>query len=130
MTPLSDMPEWVAILVSLLVIAGAAVTLIGTVGLVRFATFYQRVHAPTLGTSLGAMLVLLASSLYSSVGLGRPVVHEILVLIFIVVTTPVTLMLVARATLYRNRAEGDTSVPPMEVVKDADRASAALKPPH
>lgn len=130
MSLLSDMPEWAAILVSLLVVAGAAVTLIGAVGLVRFATFYQRVHAPTLGTSLGAMLVLLASSLYSSVGLGRPVVHEVLVMIFIVVTTPVTLMLVARATLYRNRAEGDTSVPPMDVAKDADRASATPRPPH
>jgi multicomponent K+:H+ antiporter subunit G len=111
MTDPSTMPEWVAILVSLLVLAGALVTLIGTIGLIRFATFYQRIHAPTLGTSLGAALVLLGSSIYSSVALGQPVVHEALVLVFIIVTTPVTLMLLARAALYRDRAEGDTTVP-------------------
>ncbi len=111
MSDLSNFPEWAAVLVSVLVLAGALITLIGTLGLVRFSTFYQRIHAPTLGTSLGAALVLLASSLYSSVALGRPVIHEVLVLIFIVVTTPVTLMLLARATLYRIRAEGDASDP-------------------
>jgi multicomponent K+:H+ antiporter subunit G len=114
MTDASSLPEWAAIAVSLLVLAGAVITLVGTVGLVRLSTFYQRVHAPTLGTSLGAALVLVGSSLYSSIALGRPVVHEALVFVFILVTTPVTLMLLARAALYRDRAEGDTSVPAAE----------------
>lgn len=108
------LPEWVAILVALLVLAGALITLIGTIGLVRFATFYQRIHAPTLGSSLGAALVLLGSSVYSWAGLGQPVVHEVLVFIFILVTTPVTLMLLARAALHRDRAEGDSDVPPVK----------------
>ena len=118
MSDFSTLPEWAAILVSLLVLAGALITLIGTIGLVRLSTFYQRIHAPTLGTSLGAALVLLASSLYSSVALGRPVVHEALVLVFIVVTTPVTLMLLARATLYRDRAEGNAGIPATEYPAD------------
>lgn len=41
----------------------------------------------------------------------RPVVHEILVGIFVTVTTPVTLMLLARAALHRDRAEGNPQVP-------------------
>jgi multicomponent K+:H+ antiporter subunit G len=110
----STFPEWAAILVSILVLAGALITFIGTIGLARFATFYQRIHAPTLGTSLGAWLVLLASSIYSSMALGRPVVHEALILIFVVVTTPVTLILLARAALYRDRADGNVAVPSME----------------
>jgi multicomponent K+:H+ antiporter subunit G len=104
-------PDWLAIVVAVVVLAGAIITLLGTTGLVRFATFYQRIHAPTLGASFGAALVLLGSSLYSSFGLGYPVLHEVLVFIFILVTTPVTLMLLARAALYRDRAEGDPSVP-------------------
>lgn len=108
MTP---MPEWLQLVVALLVLTGAVVTLIGTVGLVRFASFYQRIHAPTLGSSLGAALMLAASSLHSSLGLGRPVLHEVLVLIFILVTTPVTLVLLARAALYRDRSESNPSVP-------------------
>ena len=114
MSDLSALPEWAAIVVSLLVLTGAAITLVGTVGLARFKTFYQRVHAPTLGTSLGAAFVLLGSSIFSSVALGQPVVHEGLVLMFVVVTTPVTLMLLARAALYRDRAEGNPDVPAIE----------------
>jgi multicomponent K+:H+ antiporter subunit G len=112
MTGVAEFPEWVAALVALLVLAGAAITLIGTIGLARLASFYQRVHAPTLGTSLGAALVLLGSSLYFSVATGRPVLHEVLIFVFIVVTTPITLMLLARAALYRDRAEGNEGVPP------------------
>ena len=103
--------DWVAVLVAVLVIAGAATTLVGTIGLVRFKTFYQRVHAPTLGTSLGAAFIALASMLYFSVSGGRLVLHEILILAFVLVTTPVTLMLLARAALYRDRAEANPLVP-------------------
>jgi len=104
-------PEWVELGVALLVLGGALVTLVGTIGLVRFATFYQRIHAPTLGTSMGAALVLIGSSLHASVALGRPIVHELLIMFFVIITTPVTLMLLARASLYRDRAEGNPEVP-------------------
>jgi multicomponent K+:H+ antiporter subunit G len=105
------LPEWLQVAIGLVVLAGALVTFVGTIGLVRWATFYQRIHAPTLGTSFGAALILLASSLYSSFALGRPVLHEVLILVFILVTTPVTLVLLARAALYRDRAEGNPDVP-------------------
>ena len=108
---MNALPEWLQLGIALLVLVGAGVTFIGTVGLVRWATFYQRIHAPTLGSSLGAALILLASSLHSSLVLGRPVLHEALILIFILVTTPVTLMLLARAALYRDRSEGNPDVP-------------------
>ncbi|HTM77240.1 MAG TPA: monovalent cation/H(+) antiporter subunit G, partial [Devosia sp.] len=105
---------------AIFVLAGAATTLIGTIGLARFPSFYQRVHAPTLGTSLGAALVLVASSLYFSIATGRPVLHEILIFVFIIVTTPVTLMLLARAALYRDRAEGNAGIPDAESVPAED----------
>jgi len=108
---MNPMPEWLQLIIALIVFAGALITLIGTIGLVRWASFYQRIHAPTLGSSLGAALILLASSLHSSFGSGRPVLHEVLILVFILVTTPVTLMLLARATLYRDRSEGNPRVP-------------------
>ena len=108
---MNAIPDWLQLAIALVVLLGAAVTIIGTMGLVRWATFYQRIHAPTLGSSLGAALILLASSLHSSFALGRPVLHEVLILIFILVTTPVTLMLLARAALYRDRSEGHPDVP-------------------
>lgn len=39
------LPDWLQLAIALLVLLGAVVTFIGTVGLVRFATFYQRIHA-------------------------------------------------------------------------------------
>lgn len=108
---MNPVPEWLEIIIAIIVLVGAAVTFVGTIGLVRWASFYQRIHAPTLGSSLGAALILLASSLHSSIVLGRPVLHEVLVLIFILVTTPVTLMLLARAALYRDKSEGNPGVP-------------------
>jgi multicomponent K+:H+ antiporter subunit G len=110
---MNAMPEWLQLAIALLVLLGAVITFVGTVGLVRWSSFYQRIHAPTLGSSLGATLILLASALYSSFALGRPVLHELLVLVFILITTPVTLVLLARAALYRDRSEGspDVSLP-------------------
>lgn len=117
---MNALPEWLELVIALIVLVGAAVTFLGTVGLVRWASFYQRIHAPTLGSSLGAALILLASSLYSSFALGRPVLHEVLVLLFILITTPVTLMLLARAALYRDRSEGNPDVPVITAPGDAE----------
>ena len=118
MTAMGDLPGWVALLVAFCVLLGAAVTLIGSVGLLRLGSFYARVHAPTLGATLGMGSILLGSALYFSVLEARPVVHEILIAVFVTLTTPVTLMLLARAALYRDRTEGSTEVPAAEVVED------------
>jgi multicomponent K+:H+ antiporter subunit G len=56
--------------------------------------------------------VLLASMLFFSVLQTRLVLHELLIAVLMVVTTPVTLMLLARAALYRDRSEGCDEVPP------------------
>jgi hypothetical protein len=39
----------------------------GSIGLLRLRSFYERVHAPTLGTTLGIGCILLASMLFFSV---------------------------------------------------------------
>lgn len=53
-----------ALLVSFLVIAGAAFFFIGTLGLLRFPDFYSRVHAVTKCDALGAGLVLLGLAIW------------------------------------------------------------------
>lgn len=107
-----DLPAWAALIVGLLLLGGATITLVGTLGLLRLKTFYERVHAPTLGATLGAILILVASMVCFSVLQSRPVIHEILIGIFVTLTTPVTLMLLARAAIYRDRSEGLIPVPP------------------
>lgn len=105
MTHAADVPLWAALVVALLLVTGAGLTLIGAIGLLRLESFYERVHAPTLGTTLGIGFVLLASMLFFSVLQTRVVVHEVLIAVLVVVTTPVTLMLLTGATLARNRRE-------------------------
>lgn len=108
-----DLPEWAGWVVAVLVFAGAAITLTGAIGLVRLKSFYDRVHAPTLGATLGVVCIIAASIVCSSVLQSRLVLHEILIGIFVTLTTPVTLILLARAALYRDRIDGE-DVPPHE----------------
>jgi multicomponent K+:H+ antiporter subunit G len=118
MNAAGTLPAWAALMTALLALVGAAVTLIGSLGLLRLGNFYARVHAPTLGTTLGAGSILAGSALCFSVLEARPVVHEILIAVFVTLTTPVTLMLVVRAALYRDRTEGSPNIPAAWAVKD------------
>ena len=111
MNHMADIPLWAALPVSLLVLLGAGLGLTGSIGLLRLRSFYDRVHAPTLATTLGTGFILLASMLFFSVAQSRAVLHEVLITVFMVITTPVTLMLLARAALHRDRAEGNPEVP-------------------
>ncbi|MBR0651217.1 cation:proton antiporter [Roseomonas terrae] len=113
MNQAADLPLWAALPVAALVLLGAGLALVGSIGLLKLRSFYDRIHAPTLGTTLGIGCVLLASMLFFSVLQTRFVLHEILITAFMVVTTPVTLMLLARAALYRDRQEGSAEVPPV-----------------
>ena len=92
-------------LAALLVLAGALLAFIGSLGLVRMGTFFERVHPPTMGTTLGTALVLAGSLLYFSALESRPVLHEILIGVFMLLTTPVTYVLLGRAALRRDYEE-------------------------
>ena len=113
MSQAADLPLWAALPVAILMVAGATLGLIGSLGLIRLRSFYDRIHAPTLGTTLGIGFILLASMLFFSVLQTRLVVLEVLITVFVIVTTPVTLMLLARAALYRDQRERNPEVPPL-----------------
>ena len=115
MNHLLEIPLWAAVPIAALLLIGAGLTLVGAIGVLRLPSFYDRIHAPTLGTSWGTAGIVLASmGLFSVLG-SRPVMHELLIGIFVTVTTPVTLMLLGRATLYRDRTEGNPEVPARNV---------------
>ena len=95
----------------MLLVGGAAITLIGSLGLLRLKTFFERVHAPTLGTTLGTTCVAVASMIYFSALGTRLVLHELLIILFVTVTTPITLMILVRAALFRELSENNASLP-------------------
>lgn len=120
-----DLPLWAAVPTALLVLVGAVLTLAGAIGTLRLGNFYERVHAPTLGTSWGTGAIALASAIFFSALGTRIAVQELLIAIFITVTTPVTLMLLARAALYRDRTEGSGDVPAKSDIRRSARSPAS-----
>jgi len=117
MNAAADMPTPIAAIICVCLLAGAFMALMGAVGLVRLQSFYQRVHAPTLGSSMGMALILTSSILFFSVTRGQLVLHEMLIAVFLTLTTPISLMLIVRAAFARDRREGDPNVPPVEPVQ-------------
>jgi multicomponent K+:H+ antiporter subunit G len=110
MNGIEQVPAWATALTAVLLLLGAAITLIGSLGLLRLGTFYERVHAPTLGTTLGTVFVALASIVYFSVLQSRPVLHEILIVGLAAVTTPVALTVLVGAAQFRDTAENAPTV--------------------
>ncbi|MCC6611063.1 MAG: cation:proton antiporter [Burkholderiales bacterium] len=99
----AEIPLWAALPAALLLVCGGLLTLVGSLGLLRLDSFYARIHAPTMGSTLGAGCVLVASMLTSSALAERPVIHELLITVFILLTSPVTAMLLMRAAVFRSR---------------------------
>ena len=102
----ADISPWLAIPVALLLICGSIITLVGTLGLLRLPHFYQRIHGPAITITFGAGSFLLASMLYFTVLQQRLVIHELLISAFIMLTAPVTAMLLMRTAVYRDLRNG------------------------
>lgn len=99
----ADVPLWAAFPAAVLLVCGGLLTVVGSLGLLRLNVFYARIHAPTMGSTLGTGCVLIASMLVSTALAGRPVIHELLITVFILITSPVTAMLLMRAAMSRSR---------------------------
>ncbi len=89
-------------LLSFLIIAGAVLTLIGSIGLFRFKDFYTRLHGPTKASTLGVGSLLIASAIYFSMRGDGVSFHEILITLFLFVTAPISAHMLAKAALHLN----------------------------
>jgi multicomponent K+:H+ antiporter subunit G len=99
--------DWI---VAGLVVAGGGFSLIGSLGLLRMPDFFTRLHGPSKATTIGMGSILLASAIYMSVRGPGLSLHEFMISLFIVVTTPVASHLLAKAARHRRLpgAEGWT----------------------
>ena len=87
-------------LISLLILAGAFFSLAGSICLVRFPDFFLRLHGPTKATTLGVGSLLLASALYFSWQEAQIRFPEVLIMLFLFMTAPVSAHLLAKAALH------------------------------
>lgn len=87
-------------LLSLLIVTGALFTFIGSLGLARLRDFYTRLHGPTKASTLGVGCLLIASATYFSLRNEGISLHEMLITLFLFITTPVSAHLLAKAALH------------------------------
>jgi len=99
----ADIPAWAALPAALLLVLGGLLTVTGSFGLMRLPSFQARMHGPAMGNTLGCGCILFASMLVASAIAGRPVIRELLITVFIVMTSPATAILLMRASIYRSR---------------------------
>jgi len=100
---MNALPLWATAIVALLLVLAGCATLIGSVGLLRLRSFYERMHAPTLGTTLGTFCVVLACTLVASFAQHRPILHEWLICLLLILTAPVTPLLLLRGAIHQRQ---------------------------
>lgn len=111
-TPLLPLlPLWAEITVAVLVLSGALVALLGSFGLLRLRSFFERIHAPAIIATLGCWCVMYGALLYFSFRGHGLAVHVLLIAVFITLTVPITTIFLMRASLFRARQMGK-NVPP------------------
>ncbi len=98
------------LLISALIVIGAAFALIGSWGLVRLPTLMERLHGPTKATTLGLGGMLIASMLYFYVQRGSWSTHELLITLFLFITAPISANLIAKLHLHRLRTDADSEI--------------------
>ena len=100
------------IVVSVLVLAGGAFSLVAAIGLLRMPSFFMRMHPPAIANTLSVWSTALAAIVYFAVFAERLALYVWLIPIFLSITAPITTAMLARAALFRNRQQGGTVPPP------------------
>lgn len=98
---MTQLPFWLNAIISLFIVLSGIITLVGTLGLVRLRHFYSRMHAPTLGNTLGVFCLLVACSLVASFHAKQLLIYPFIITVLLIITSPVTAILLMRAAIKR-----------------------------
>lgn len=92
----------VEILISALLVIGGIFGAVGSYGLVKLPDPMTRLHAPTKAATLGVGGVLMASLLWFGFFGEKASWHEILIMLFIFLTAPITGLMIAKSHIHRS----------------------------
>lgn len=109
-------------LVSCFLLVGGAFTLIGSIGLVRFPDFFTRLHGPSKASTLGVGAILIASLIFFNAR-GEFGLKELLITLFVFVTTPVSAHLLCKAAFKLKLASATPPPTPGTPVSSQDNSS-------
>ena len=96
----AQLPALLELLLSALIVFGAALVLIGSIGLVKLPDFFTRLHAPTKATTLGMGSLLIASLIFTSYVTGDLHVQQLLITLFLFITAPIAAHMLAKTALH------------------------------
>ena len=105
------LPLWAEITIAALVLAGATIALLGSWGLLRLKTYFERVHAPSIIATMGCWCIMQGTIVYFSLQGQGLALHALLIALFVAITVPVTNIFLMRSALFRARRAGN-DVPP------------------
>ena len=92
MSIIIDLLSWVSL------VAGSIFLIIGIIGLIRLPDFFTRLHAASVVDTLGCILIMMGLMLQA--GLSLVTVKLILIMIFILLTSPTAAHALAKAALH------------------------------
>jgi multicomponent K+:H+ antiporter subunit G len=125
----AELPLWLELLISGLLLLGGFTAVLGALGLVRFKTFFTRLHAPTKASTLGIGGVLLGSIVYLNWISDQAVIHQLLIAMFVFLTAPISAHQMAKAMLDANPdmrpplpGNTETDSPRRETARAGDQA--------
>lgn len=117
-------PLWLDALVSTLVLAGAAIALMGSMGLLTLRSFFLRMHPPAMIATLACWCILHGACAWFWWQDGTPPLRLYLIALFIATTAPITSIFLMRAALFRARRTGDVVPPSL-----SSQATTPIAPP-
>jgi multicomponent K+:H+ antiporter subunit G len=105
-------PLWVQWLASVLIVIGSLFALVAALGIVYLQDQFQRLHPPALASTLSSWCISAAALVYFSTLEESPALYIWLIPILLSMTVPVSTLLIARASMFRQRQAHDPKVPP------------------
>jgi multicomponent K+:H+ antiporter subunit G len=123
MIPLTDVPFGVQCVVAALLVASGLLALSAALGILRYESFFQRMHPPALAATLGTWCACAASIAWFSALGSRPLIHTWVIPILLCISVPITTLFLARAALFRLREAGADVPAPLS-------GSARVPPTH
>lgn len=101
--------EFTPWLISGLILLGSIFVLLGSVGLVKFPDFFMRLHAPTKASTLGVTAILVAAMIHFTIKHQSPSLHELLIVVFLWLTAPISALMMASAArrVHKNKVDTD-----------------------
>ena len=118
------LPLWAEITIAAMVLTGATIALLGSWGLLRLKTYFERVHAPSIIATMGCWCIMHGTIVYFSLQGQGLALHALLIAAFVSITVPVSTIFLMRAALFRARQANDNVPPNLSAPAGSPRKSS------